>query len=681
MKAGKKNSTGRFRILLCMILIAALYIFGTALHTMLPPTRNYWLQVSKRFTKENQPLPAARGNLYDCKGRLVAGSVPEYRLYLDFNLIEPDTVKRKKAQDWRDSVLTNCMDSISTGLAQIFPDKNAKWFKNRLLEGMKKKSHAWRIYPKHASYIQFMECKKLPLLRESTTKGGFYSEIKMSRKKPYGSAATRTFGDLYRDSDAAKFGLELSFDSILRGKPGKSHIAKVRNRKLNFVDIEPENGHDLQTTIDVDIQDQAEKSIVRKLEEIGGETGIVIVMEVATGDVKAIVNMTKGKDGNYYEMKNNAVSDLMEPGSTFKTASIMVGLEDGKIKKSDIVDCTGGKYKMYGRWMNDHNWRKGGYGVLTVPEVLQFSSNIGVSRLIDKAYHDHPEDFVKGLKREGVGHLLDLPFQGKGEPIVPEPKSKKRYWSKTDLPWMSIGYVTQLPPISTLTFYNAIANGGKMVKPRFIKAELVDGTVVKEFPTETLVPSICKPTTLADIQEILESVVSKGLGKKAGNGGKYFRVSGKTGTAQIAKLHGGGYHSGTPRYMVSFCGYFPSEKPQYSCIVCIVKDGLPASGGGQCGPVFSEVSQYIMAKGIFRDTEEAADSLSVFEPSITKEAESKIDSTLVPNLVGMGAKDAVYLMQGRGMRVRLNGWGSVKSQDIPYGATVKKGKTITLQLE
>ena len=703
MKADKNNSIGRFRIIFLVMCLAGLYILGSALHTMLPPTSEYWEKVSKRFIKENLPIPATRGNIYSWDGQLLAGSIPEYRLYLDYVVIDRDSIARVKAQAWRDSAFQQDLDSISLGLARIFPDKSPEWFRQRLLEGKKRKSHAWRIYPGHASYIQYKECKKLPLLRETSFRGGFYVEEQMKRKRPYGSLASRTLGDLYRDSDAAKNGLELSFDSILSGKPGISHRTKIRNKRLSFTDLEPEDGHDIVSTIDVNIQDVAEKAIVNKLKEVKGETGIVIVMEVATGDVKAIVNMTRGQDSLYYEMKNNAISDLMEPGSTFKTASIMVGLEDGTISMDDVVDCTGGIYNMHGRWMKDHNWRKGGYGVLSVSQVLEYSSNIGVSKLIDKAYHDQPEKFVQGLNREGVGLLLDLPFKGKGEPIVPHPKDTKRYWSKTDLPWMSIGYVTMLPPISTLTFYNAIANGGRMVKPRFIKAEMKDGIIVKEYPTEVLKQRICSPKTLDNIQLILERVVSRGLGKKAGNGGKLFKVSGKTGTAQIAKANGGGYHSGIPRYMVSFCGYYPSDAPKYSCIVCIVKNGLPASGGGQCGPVFREISEYVMSSGDHRNIETAADSNSVYVPEITlgnkrdaqdiikkmkleqvsveEEMIDTIPEDKVPNVAGMGAKDAVYLLQQRGLKVRLNGAGEVQQQSIPPGSEAIRGKTITLVLK
>ena len=688
MKPDKNNSIGRFRIIFIVLCLIGIYICSSALHTMLTQ-KDYWTEVSKKFIRENIAIPATRGNIYDCKGRMMAGSVPEYRIYMDYVVIDKDEKAKNKAQHWRDSTLNATLDSISEGLAKIFPDKkrsykeNVKWFRNRLLEGKRRKSHAWRIYPKNATYIQYKECKELPLFRETSYKGGFYAETIMQRKHPYGSLASRTLGSLRADSNAAKNGIELSYDSILRGKDGISHSMKVRNKRVRIIDVEAENGHDLISTIDVDIQDMAEKALVAKLKEpsVNGSLGMAIVMEVATGEVKAIVNMHKGKDGNYYEMKNSAISDLMEPGSTFKTASMMLALEDGKASLNTTVDCRGGIFPMHGRQMKDHNWHRGGYGILTFSQILEQSSNIGVSRIIDDGYKDNPQAYVDGLRRMGIGIPLNLPFVGKGEPLIPQPNSKKRYWSKSDLPWMSIGYVTQQPVISTLTFYNAIANEGKMVKPKFVKAEMKDGQIIREFPTEVLVERICKPSTLADIQFCLNNVVSIGLGKKAGNGGKLFQVSGKTGTAQIASGKKG-YHSGTRRYMVSFCGYFPSEAPKYSCIVCIVKDGLPASGGGQCGPVFSQISQFIMAQSFKRDATELADSLSVFVPATKNMRElNKDDLTIIPYVIGMGAKDAVFILKKRGVTVSLQGKGAVKTQSIQPGSKITEGQEIKLVLE
>lgn len=689
MKPDKNNSIKRFKVLFGLFCVIGLYIVSTALYTM-TVKRDYWTEVSKKFIRENIAIPATRGNIYDCNGNLMAGSIPEYRLYMDFVVIDKDTTARMKAQAWRDSVFNATLDTICEGLANIFPNKarghkaNKEWFRKRLLEGKKRKSHAWRIYPRNATYIQYKECKELPLFKETSYKGGFYVETIMQRKHPYGSLASRTLGSLRTDSNAAKNGLELSYDSILRGKDGVSHSMKIRNKRVRIVDVEAENGHDLVSTIDVDIQDMAEKALVAKLKEpsVNGELGMAIVMEVATGDVKAIVNMHRGKDGNYYEMKNSAVSDLMEPGSTFKTASMMLALEEGKASLNTTVDCSGGVYPMHGRFMKDHNWRKGGYGVLTFSQILEQSSNIGVSRIIDDAFKTNPQAYVDGLRRMGVGIPLDLPFVGKGEPRFPQPNSKIRYWSKSDLPWMSIGYVSQQPVISTLTFYNAIANGGKMVKPRFVKAEMENGHIVREFPTEVLVEQICKPSTLRDIQFCLNNVVKIGLGKKAGNGGKLFQVSGKTGTAQIASGKRG-YHSGVTRYMVSFCGYFPSEAPKYSCIVCIVKSGLPASGGGQCGPVFSQISQYIMAQSVERKTSDIVDTLS--HSSILNKTDryhvSLNNLQEVPNVVGMGAKDAIYVLKKCGMEVEIQGTGTVKSQSIKPGEAIEKQQKIKIVLE
>ncbi len=679
MLPDKKNSVKRFLIICILMGLISVYILGKATYTM-TSQQEYWTEVSKIFVRENLEVPATRGNIYDCKHRLMAGSVPEYRMYMDYVVIDKDTTARRKAQEWRDAEFNLKLDSISEGLARIFPDRDAQWFRKRLLDGKRRRSHAWRIYPYHATYIQYKECKKLPLLRESSFKGGFYAEVSMQRKHPYGSLAYRTIGDLWRDSDAAKNGLELSFDSILRGKNGVSHRMKVRNRRVTIIDEEPVNGHDLLTTIDVDIQDMAEKALVSKLQEpdVNGEIGIAIVMEVKTGDIKAIVNMHRGDDGSYYEKKNSAISDLMEPGSTFKTASMMVAIDDGKVDMHSTRDCAGGVYMMHGRAMKDHNWRRGGYGVLTVSQILEQSSNIGISRIIDENYHNNPQEFVDGLRRIGVGIPLDLPFVGKGEPIVPQPNSKIRYWSNTDLAWMSIGYMTMLPPISTLTFYNAIANGGRMVKPRFVKAEMEDGQIIREFPTEVIKEQICKPSTLKQIQECLHNVVAIGLGRKAGNGGKLFEVSGKTGTAQFSE--NGSYAS--HKYMVSFCGYYPSDAPQYSCIVCIVKRGLPASGGGQCGPVFRQISQFVMAQQEPRDASSAADSLSVFTPEVKvgRSAADSVSDNRVPDTRGMGAKDAVYVLKKRGFKVNLQGTGSVKSQSIAPDTEAKRGSTIILNL-
>ncbi len=720
MNFENKKIMPRYFVVIVLMSLGGLYILGNAAYLMLAES-DYWTQVSRKLVKENVPIPAKRGNILSADGQIMASSLPEYKIYMDYVASDRNPEVRQELQAWRDSMLSGdgVLDSIAAGLHRIFPDRSAAAFKRRLLKGKELRRRNWLIYPTRISYIQYMECKELPLFRESPFKGGFYAEEFNQRKKPYGSLATRTLGALYASKDSARYGLELSYDSILRGKAGLSHRAKVRNKWLNLVDAPPVDGNDIETTIDVAMQDVAEKALLKQLKNINGDVGVVVLMEVATGDVKAIVNMTKCADGEYREVKNNAVSDLMEPGSTFKTASIMVALEDGKIKKTDFVDTGNGQWEMHGRVMKDHNWRRGGYGRISVPEVLMYSSNIGVSRLIDENYREHPEQFVDGLYREGVGIPLNLPLAGSGEPRVRRPKEDGSNWSKTALPWMSIGYETQIPPIATLTFYNAIANGGKMVKPRFVKAVRKNGEVVREFPVEVIKEQICSPQTLRDIQEILELVVSKGLGKKAGCKG--FKVSGKTGTAQVAQGKSG-YHGGRMKYLISFCGYYPSEKPKYSCIVAIQKFGLPASGGGHCGPVFSEIAQNVMAKGVFRDVAEASDSTSVFIPDVldgdmkatryvlreldipfrqdwtdegggqvvwgrtenggnaVRLVSDNVSTEIVPDVRGMGARDAVYLLESRGLKVKIEGVGHVVSQSMPPHSKYKKGQTIQIKL-
>ena len=678
MAADNNKATKRFRLVLIVISLIGVYILSTALNSMLFRA-DYWRQVSQRFISDSISVPAMRGNIISADGKVMVASLPQYRLFMDYIVIDKDSVAREKAQHWRDSMVNVKADSIADGLHKIFPDKSKEWFRNRFLEGRKRRSHAWNLYPRMATYIQYKQVKELPLLRESPLKGGFNPEKIMLRIKPYRTLASRTLGDLSKDSAKATSGLEWCYDTILCGTPGIMHRSRVYDRQVNFYDREPVNGHDLITTIDATMQDIAEKAIVNKLKEVNGDKGVVILMEVKTGDIKAMVSMTRYRneetgESEYYEAQNDAINALWEPGSTFKTGSIMVALEDGKITPETIVETGSGIYNMHGRPMKDHNWHRGGYGTLNVTQVLEYSSNIGVSRLIDDAYHDHPEKYVQGLYNMGVGIPLGLPMGANPRVRMPNTDKIKGNWSKTALAWMSIGYETQIPPISTVAFYNAIANGGRFVRPRFVKAEMENGRVVREFPVEVIKEQICSPHTLRDIQTILEKVVSEGLGKKAGN--KRFPVSGKTGTAQVAE--NGSYASHA--YMVSFCGYFPSDAPKYSCIVCIRKRGLPASGGGQCGPVFSEISQMVMNQGVYRDPREASDSTSIFTPTLSRQ-KTEIAKGVVPDVLNMGASDAVRAMQLSGMKVRLIGTGQVHEQNIAAGSKREKGTVVTLKLK
>lgn len=707
--------TRYFFVILLMALIGVAIVVKAGI-TMFAE-RQYWQDVADRFVKENVTVKPNRGNIISSDGKLMASSLPEYRIYMDFMSGEKDEKRRKKDQARRDSILTANMDSICIGLHKIFPDKSAAQFKAYLKKGRQAKSRNYLIYPKRISYIQYKEVKRLPVFCLNRYKGGFKELAYNQRKKPFGSLAARTLGDVYADTaKGARNGIELAFDTILKGRDGLTHRQKVMNKYLNIVDVPPVDGCDLISTIDVGMQDICEKALVDKLKELNAFVGVVVLMEVATGEVKAIVNMTKGKDGNYYEMRNNAISDMLEPGSTFKTASIMVALEDGKITPDYVVDTGNGQMPMHGRVMKDWNWRRGGYGKLTVTEILEVSSNVGTSYIIDHFYGSNPQKYIDGLRRMSIDQPLHLQIAGEGKPNIRGPKERS-YFSKTALPWMSIGYETQVPPLNILTFYNAIANNGVSIRPKFVKAAVKDGEIVKEYPTEVINPKICSDKTLAQIREILQKVVGEGLAKPAGS--KQFHVSGKTGTAQISQ-GAAGYKAGVTNYLVSFCGYFPSEAPKYSMIVSIQKPGPTASGGLMAGSVFSKIAERVYAKDLRLPLTSAIDTNTVVIPHVKagemrqtqrvleelniniqgKIADSRkevwgsthaapqavvlesrgIMQNFVPSVIGMGAKDAVYLLESKGLKVNLVGVGKVKSQSIANGTIIRKGQTITLTM-
>lgn len=707
MISGLRNITFRYTFIVVIMAVLAILIIVKAGIIMFAE-RQYWKDVADRFVKENVVIRPTRGNIISADGKLMASSLPEYKIYMDFR------VQSSK----QDTMLMNHLQEICNGLHEIFPDRSAQDFRKHILKGRRAKSRHFLLYPKRISYIQYKEVKKLPLFNQSKNISGLHEEVFNQRKKPFGSLAMRTLGDMFPDmAQGAKNGLELTYDSLLKGENGITHRQKVMNKYLNIVDKPAIDGYDVITTIDVDMQDIAEKALVDQLKNLDAEFGVAVVMDVATGEVKANVNMTKAGDGKYYEMRNLAVSNLMEPGSTFKTASIMVALEDKYITPDYKVDTKNGMVNMYGSWMKDWNWYKGGYGEIDVTRILEVSSNVGVSSIIDKFYGKDPQKFIDGLRRMSIDKPLNLGFVGEASPRIKGPK--ERYFAKTTLPWMSIGYETMIPPIYMLNFYNAIANNGVMVKPKFVKAIARNGEIVEEYPTEIVNPKICSDETLQQIQTILRKVVSEGLAKPAGS--KQFSVSGKTGTAQISQGKAG-YKANGVSYLVSFCGYFPSEAPKYSCIVSIQIPHGPASGGLQAGSVFSRIAERIYAKHLVKNIAQAKDSTAVLIPDVAqgditetayvlkqlnvksnsasipysfnpvwgkaKTTDSYVelstaqpDKKRVPNVVGMGAKDAVYLLESYGMKVHLSGVGKVHAQSIPSGSMVRKGEYITLTLK
>ena len=671
--------------------------------------KSYWETVANRQKSDSDSVRPNRGNILSCDGQLLASSIPEYKIFMDYQAGgNADTTWVRK----RDSIWEANIDTLCICLNNIFPERSAEEFKARLEEGRHKElkngtvgARHWAVWPKRLSYNTYCEVQQLPYFNLPANKGGFHAEKFEARRRPFGSLAERTIGDIRSfegGKDTARFGIELSYDSLLRGKYGYERKQKVLNKIIPFTVTPPVNGCDIVTTIDVGMQDLAEQALVEGLKKWDASMGVTILMEVKTGDVKAIVNMRRSENGNYYERFNDAISYRCEPGSVFKVASFLVALDDGVVDTSYVIHTGSGIMPMHGAKMKDHNWHRGGYGDINVSRTLEVSSNIGVSCVIDKFYGSNPRKYVEGLYRVGIGQDLKLPIVGYLPPKIrmPDTKTSNRelYWSKTTLPWMSIGYETQIAPINTVTFYNAIANNGKMMRPRFVKNFMKDGEVIAELQPEVIKEQIAKPQTIKTMQTILRHVVSQGLGKKAGS--HSFQVSGKTGTAQVAKA--GGYKTGTVEYWLSFCGYFPSDNPQYTCIVCIKKMGLPASGGLMSGGIFHHISEGVMAKSLKLSVADAHDSTSVMVPSVLKgdnQAASVVLHRLginkervpleelevvdgkMPNVIGMGARDAVYQLERQGVKVKLHGMGYVARQDIAPGTAIHTGMVCTLELK
>ena len=713
-KFNSKNIMPRYSLIALVMSLIAIAVVAKSAYIMIVQ-KNYWLEVAAKQKKDNVPILPTRGNILSSDGELMASSLPEFKIYIDFKTLK---------EAGKDTAFVDSINYICKGLNELFPEKTVGEFKQELLEGLKEEKRHCPIWKNRIDYNTYKEVKKLPVFKYDKFKSGFHEEEFNARRRPFGSLAQRTVGDLYGSKDVARCGLELSFDSILRGTNGVENRRKIRNKYLSITETPPIDGSDIVTTIDVGIQDLAERALLNELQEINGNVGVAIVMEVATGDIKAIVNLDKCEDGQYREIKNHAVSDLLEPGSVFKTASMMVALDDNVVDTMYTVETGGGVWTMYGRDMKDHNWRRGGYGTLTLPWCLKYSSNIGVSRIIDTFYHKNPEKFVQGIYKLGLADDLQIPITGYSPAKIRMPKKNKHgqyiNWSNTALPWMSIGYESQVPPISTLTFYNAIANGGKMMRPRFVKKVVKDGTVLAEYPPVVQREQIAKESTITEMRRILTEVVSEGLGKKAGS--DKFSVAGKTGTAQMSKGVAG-YKTGVTDYLLSFAGFFPADAPRYSCIVCIQKSGLPASGGGMSGVVFHNIAEGIMAQNLKLSVSDARDSSASLIPMVKSgnllatdyvlsflgfnvkngwngaypfgnniwgfaktgsngiilSEEKNINKRYVPDVHNMGARDAIYLLENCGIKVIMSGRGRVVEQSLAPGEKIKQGMVCKLR--
>ena len=717
-KQEKKRVSRKYLSLFLLMLVWGILIIAKMGFVMFGE-RQYWNDVERNMTPVNRVIEPRRGNILSDDGLLLASSMKQYRIFLDFKTAEKDEARAKKDQTRKDTLYTRHLAEFAREMHEIFPQYSVQEFASHYQKGFEAKSHSWLLLPGTSrnsypiSYNQYKSLVKTVWLKPKYEMWFYSAESKISRQKPFGALAARTIGSMYEAKDSARNGLELSFDSLLRGVPGRGHQEKVQNVTRMVADIPQIDGCDVHTTINVDMQDIAEVALRKVMDTWNAASGIVVLMEVPTGDIKAMASLTKTAPGQFDEIQNNAVREIYEPGSTFKPVSMMVALDDGKISLTDSVYCENGVYVGFGggsRMTDSHN-----YGWLDVPHIIANSSNIGTSKLIHAAYKDNPEAFVDGVYRTGINTHFGLQLTGTAAPVI----RRDGYWDATRLPWMSIGYNTQLPVINTLAFYNGIANGGCMVAPRLVTKVTREGEVVQEFPVEVVRRHMCKDETLEKVKSMLELVVVEGTGKNAAS--KYFTVAGKTGTAQLSQGDAG-YRNGPRRYMVSFCGYFPADKPQYSCIVSVRTDGGAAGGATWAAPAFHEISEKVMASRNLRDVHEAIDSTKQFIPKVLPGDLAKASTVLkglgkknlmrradrmvadsvwgtvssdsgryvmnyveyttdvVPDVRGMGASDALYLLERMGMRVSIEGVGKVKTQVPARNTRFKKGDKIQLTL-
>jgi cell division protein FtsI (penicillin-binding protein 3) len=690
-----------------------------------------WLTIAeKERTKiPNSDIIPNRGNIYSVDGRLMATSFPRYRILMDFRGESIDTFafyqkpKVPKGKEPDSIAIINArkdgVDSLSFCLARKFGmDENT--IKKELKDALKKKKKRHVLYNKQISFSDLKDIKQFPFIRLGKNKSGFVEEPFVQRQHPFGTLALRTIGDVYGSLDLAgksrgMYGLEMKFDSLLRGKPGVKSIRREAGVWRENPIIEAVAGMDIRSTIDIEVQDITEKALLNELKRTNAESGTIIVMEVKTGEIRAITNMGRTVSG-YGEDKNRAIADLLEPGSTFKIASIMVALEDGVCCPSDRIETGNGVYDYLknGEPIRDHNANKKGYNSnISLEEAIWNSSNVGVSKVILKGYEHDPLKFINGLSRIGLLEDLRIDIPGAGQPFIRKPGDKG--WSKSSLPWLSFGYESGIPPIYMLTFYNAIANDGKMMRPIFVREIVQDGKTVERFSPEVVKESICSGRTLKVIQNMLLGVVEHGTGKPAYS--PLIRIAGKTGTAQIAE---GGRYRGNG-HQVTFAGYFPADRPVYSCIA-VIRRPSPSfypSGGAMSGSVVKNVAERIYAAHTKLDIrKQPVDSLAVLLPVpkhgketalrqvlnelnidmdrkevkspwvLASANDNKIKFTDInirkeraPRVIGMGAKDAVYLLENAGLQVKLSGAGRVISQSISPGRQIVKGHTITITLK
>ena len=629
-----------------------------------------YIKISKELTRKPFTINANKGNVYASDGNLLATSMSKFTIRMDVMSVDVKIFDRDVVK-------------LSKNLAN-FLGKSPKFFEKKLRNARKSKNR-YILIAKDIGYNDYMKMKQFPIFKLGVYKGGFIAEHKTVRAHPIGKIAERTIGYHDNRGDA---GIEGAFVDYLKGEDGlrwKQKIAKGQWKPINDVnEKEPVQGYDVVTTLDVNIQDITHHALLRQLEYFEADHGCAVVMETATGEIKAISNLGRTSAGKYYEKRNYAVWEAHEPGSTFKLASLMAALDDKLIDTSTVVDTEKGRIFIHGKRVEDS--QRGGYGEISAARVFEVSSNVGIVKLIREHYDDKPEKFLDHLKDYGLTNKIGLPLKGEGKPIVYYPG--KPGWNKISLEWMSWGYSIAVTPLQTLMLYNAVANNGEMIKPRFIKELRKENRIKKSFQKEVINPQIATPETIKKLTKVLENVVEKGTANNIYSSN--FSMAGKTGTAKkYVGRHvnkkgdtiAGGYSN--KRYVASFAGFFPADLPKYSCIV-VIHDPLKKKGyygATVAAPVFKEIAQKIYTTTSVDDdlVKEKFSSQKIGDQYASFYKKIKNTET-IPNVIGMPAMDAVSLLENVGLNVKIKGIGKVKKQSIKKGTLIKKGSTIILNL-
>lgn len=655
------------------IYLVAFGIFLMAMAVVFKLSRIQWVEgahyrkLAAEQTVKDFVIPANKGNIYSSDGSLLATSIPNYTIR--FDAVAP------KEEDF-DKNIEGLADSLSVMLG-----KPSSYYHSELRKAHANKNRYY-LLAKGLSYTEYMRLKTFPLFNLGTYKGGMITEQKTVREHPIGKIAERTIGyeRVKPNGELDGKGIEWSFRNYLNGKDGKvskQKIAKGQWKPIRDVnEVDPQDGYDVISTIDVYIQDIAHHALLKQLELFEADHGCVVVMETQTGHVKAISNLGRAEDGSYYETVNYAVAESHEPGSTFKLVDMIALLDDNKVDTSKVYDSRGGVITYRGDKVRDSH--EGGYGKISLGRGFEVSSNTILVQAVYENYKNNPQEFINRITKMGLDKPLGLPFQGEGKPTVHKPGDKS--WNANTLPWMAYGYSVAITPLQTLTLYNAVANNGEMVKPIFVSEIKEWNKTIKKYNKQVINPKICSDETIKKLKALLSNVVKRGTGAKLYS--KDFSMAGKTGTAQANYGKNGGNDK---HYISSFVGFFPAENPKYSCIVVVHEPNTSLNnyyGADVAGPVFKRIAQKIFTdapstneiKNLNKKINKQEVAYSVYNDKINS------DKKVLPNLKGMAGMDAVALLENLKIKVKIIGTGKVKKQSIQPGEALEKVKTITLEL-